>query len=74
MIQGGAFFRYLVGMVVLMIVSTTVSTAQSEQEPKREDWPARIDAWWGPFDLTVAQRISIFDTFWNTIDEQFACF
>jgi len=38
------------------------------------DWAALIDSVWGPSPWTVAERTTIFDDFWDTIDTEFACF
>ncbi len=38
-----------------------------------EDWAAAIDSIWGP-GLPVDEKLVIFNTFWNTIDLNFACF
>ncbi|MGD8413478.1 MAG: hypothetical protein PVF33_04560, partial [Candidatus Latescibacterota bacterium] len=35
------------------------------------DWAAAIDSAWGP-GLPTADKLDIFDTFWNTIDQKFA--
>jgi hypothetical protein len=37
------------------------------------DWAAAIDAAWGT-GLPNADKLNIFDAFWNTIDQEFACF
>jgi hypothetical protein len=37
------------------------------------DWRSAIDSTWGP-GLPKAQKLNIFDTFWGTVDRQFACF
>ena len=37
------------------------------------DWRSAIDSTWGP-GLPKAQKLSIFDNFWGTVDRQFACF
>jgi hypothetical protein len=37
------------------------------------DWAAVIDSAWGT-GLSTADKLNIFDTFWNTIDQEFACF
>jgi hypothetical protein len=37
------------------------------------DWQDAIDSTWGP-GLLKAEKLQIFDTFWNTIDSEFACF
>jgi len=37
------------------------------------DWAAVIDSAWGT-GLPSADKLNIFDTFWNTIDREFACF
>jgi hypothetical protein len=37
------------------------------------DWRSAIDSTWGP-GLPKAQKLGIFDTFWGTVDRQFACF
>jgi hypothetical protein len=37
------------------------------------DWRNAIDSTWGP-GLPKAQKLNIFDTFWGTIDREFACF
>jgi len=37
------------------------------------NWDEAIDETWGE-GLTRAQKLSIFDIFWNKIDQQFACF
>jgi len=39
----------------------------------REDWQEAIDETWG-WGLPKAQKLSIFDTFWGRIDEEYACF
>jgi hypothetical protein len=39
----------------------------------RNDWQAIIDSVWGE-GLPVEQKLQIFDTFWDKIDESFACF
>jgi hypothetical protein len=39
----------------------------------RTDWQAVIDATWGE-GLPTADKLVIFDNFWNTIDQKFACF
>ncbi len=38
------------------------------------DWAGLIDQKWGPSPWTVPQMLRIFDSFWNLIDQQFACF
>ena len=38
-----------------------------------EDWQAVIDSTWGQ-GLPTADKLAIFDTFWNTIDDDFAGF
>jgi hypothetical protein len=38
-----------------------------------DDWRRVIDSTWGP-GLPVDRKLAIFDTFWNTIDQEFACF
>jgi peptidase S41-like protein len=38
------------------------------------DWAQRIDQTWGSSPLTIPQMLGVFDTFWNTIDQRFACF
>jgi len=38
-----------------------------------EDWQGAIDQTWGQ-GLPTATKLAIFDTFWTTIDRQFACF
>lgn len=37
------------------------------------DWAAAIDSAWGA-GLPTADKLNIFDTFWNAIDQKFACF
>jgi hypothetical protein len=37
------------------------------------DWRRVIDSTWGP-GLPVSEKLAIFDTFWNTMDRQYACF
>jgi hypothetical protein len=37
------------------------------------DWREAIDSTWGP-GLPKAQKLYIFNTFWGTIDREFACF
>jgi hypothetical protein len=37
------------------------------------DWRRVIDSTWGP-GLPTAEKLAIFDLFWNTIDQSFACF
>jgi hypothetical protein len=37
------------------------------------DWRAAIDAAWGT-GLPTADKLNIFNTFWNNIDQDFACF
>ena len=37
------------------------------------DWAAAIDATWGA-GLPTADKLNIFDTFWDAIDQEFACF
>jgi len=37
------------------------------------DWRRVIDSTWGP-GLPTADKLAIFDLFWNTIDSSFACF
>jgi hypothetical protein len=39
----------------------------------KTDWQHVIDSTWGP-GLPVNQKLAIFDLFWNTIDDSFACF
>ena len=39
-----------------------------------QDWAALIDATWGDGTLTTFQRLALFNDFWDTIDESFACF
>jgi hypothetical protein len=39
----------------------------------RSDWKAAIDAAWG-VGLPTADKLAIFDNFWNAIDQKFACF
>ena len=39
----------------------------------KQDWAAIIDSTWGG-GLPTAQKLNIFDKFWLTIDQQFACF
>jgi hypothetical protein len=38
------------------------------------DWAAVIDATWGPSNLSAIQRWNIYNDFWNTVDQDFACF
>jgi hypothetical protein len=38
------------------------------------DWQAVIDATWGPSVLSLTERKNLFTRFWNTIDQDFACF
>jgi hypothetical protein len=38
------------------------------------DWAAVIDATWGPSDLTMSERETLFNDVWNAIDANFACF
>ena len=40
----------------------------------RTDWAALIDSTWGPSDLSKTERVQLFQNFWTTIDEEFACF
>ena len=37
------------------------------------DWRRVIDSTWGP-GLPVSEKLAIFDSFWNVIDDSFACF
>jgi hypothetical protein len=39
----------------------------------KTDWQRAIDATWGS-GLSVSDKLAIFDLFWNTIDDSFACF
>ncbi len=39
----------------------------------RTDWAAIIDATWGP-GHPAATQFDVFDTFWNWVDQRFACF
>jgi hypothetical protein len=39
----------------------------------KDDWASVIDAAWG-MGLPVHDKLAIFDRFWRTIDEEFACF
>ena len=39
----------------------------------RNDWAAAIDSTWGE-GLPTDQKLAIFDTFWEKIDQEFACF
>ncbi len=36
-------------------------------------WTARIDSTWG-FGVSTAEKLQLFDTFWNTIDSSYPCF
>jgi hypothetical protein len=38
------------------------------------NWAEIIDQAWGPSPMSIPQMLDIFDTFWNTIDQDFACF
>ena len=38
-----------------------------------EDWEKLIDSMWGP-GQTAAEQLNIFDTFWGTVDQQWAGF
>src|SRR5262245_13756167 len=38
------------------------------------DWRTRIDQAWGANPLTIQRMLEIYDTFWNEIDQEFACF
>jgi hypothetical protein len=37
------------------------------------DWQRVIDSTWGP-GLSIPEKLAILDSFWNTIDDSFACF
>ncbi len=37
------------------------------------DWQHVIDSTWGP-GLPLEQKLAVFDSFWNTIDDSFPCF
>jgi len=39
----------------------------------KTDWQRVIDSTWGP-GLSVSAKLAIFDSFWSTIDDSFACF
>jgi len=39
----------------------------------KTDWQRVIDSTWGP-GLPVDEELAIFDQFWNTVDDSFACF
>jgi hypothetical protein len=39
----------------------------------RDDWQNLIDSVWGP-GLPTAEKLMIFDNYWNKIDSSFACF
>ena len=38
------------------------------------DWAQLIDQTWGPSPWTIPEMLDLFDTFWNRIDQSFACF
>lgn len=38
--------------------------AGAPADQTREEWQALVDAAWGPSDLTPAERLAIFDSFW----------
>jgi hypothetical protein len=40
---------------------------------RQQDWKTIIDTTWGD-GLPTSEKLQIFDTFWNTIDNDFACF
>jgi len=46
---------------------------QINRSPYNYDWTAAIDSIWGQ-GLPVEDKLAIFDTFWQTIDWDFACF
>jgi len=39
----------------------------------KTDWQRVIDSTWGP-GLSTTEKLTIFDSFWNTINDSFACF
>lgn len=66
---------YLVALILVACLSISGASSQESGESRtREDWQAMIDAYWGPSDLTSNQRLLIYDSFWNTINRDFACF
>ncbi len=58
------------------LIPKTFNTDHITKKPghySKTDWAAVIDSTWGQ-GLPVNEKLQIFDTFWNTIDQEFSCF
>ena len=51
----------------------TASAAAAPSTTADLTWQQRVDEFWGP-GASTAEKLAFFDTFWHTIDENFACF
>jgi hypothetical protein len=52
---------------------SSLNYSRSSYNENSQNWPAIIDSIWGE-GLPAAEKLAIFDTVWNTIDAEFACF
>ena len=71
-----------VSLLLLLTVSSvwageTPSIAPGSESPPAvtadPTWAERVDEFWGP-GVSTAEKLAFFDTFWTTIDRDFACF
>src|SRR5689334_132561 len=60
------------GLLLATGVLLAAAPAVSAQAPDSK-WQAAIDSTWGP-GLPTDEKLQVFDTFWNTVDQQFAGF
>ena len=56
-----------------MVQPETGSDAPAPMVTTDPTWAERVDEFWGP-GASTGEKLAFFDTFWHTVDENFACF
>jgi len=70
----GVFISAIIGYPLqLNAQSISHKTVEATGGFRDKDWAAIIDSTWGP-GLPTADKLAIFDAYWDAVDEQYACF
>jgi hypothetical protein len=63
--------------LLLVMLASLVGAEERVSSPvtaaTEPSWAERVDEYWGP-GVSTGEKLAVFDTFWHTIDENFACF
>src|SRR4051794_3159196 len=59
--------------VAVAVAAVLLAGPPARAQARNSKWQATIDSMWGP-GLPTDQKLQLFDTFWNTVDQQYAGF